>query len=107
MIYQTIDSSNQLRDEFRRFDRQNTFSYEGMELLYDFLENLGEDIELDVISLCCDYSEETAEDIAQNYSIDVEGLDDGEMLDTVLSYLEQNTILIGKTDSGSIVYGVF
>lgn len=107
MIYQTIDTASQMLDEFRKFGRENNFSYEGMGLLYDFLDSLGEDIELDVVALCCDYAEDTAEDIAHNYGLETEGMDEGEILDAVLDYLEKNTIVIGKTDSGSIVYGVF
>jgi len=41
--------------------RPNNFSYDGLTALYEYLEQLsediGEDIELDVIAICCDYSE--------------------------------------------------
>ena len=41
--------------------RPNNFSYEGLTALYDYLiqleEDIGEEIDLDVIALCCDYSE--------------------------------------------------
>jgi len=50
-------------DEFKRdFDvRKDNFSYYGLKVLYEHLENLSEDmgknIELDVIALCCEYTE--------------------------------------------------
>ena len=52
--------------------RPNNFSYEGLEALYDFLIQLEEDcdneIELDVIAICCDFSEyKTAMECAQEY----------------------------------------
>ena len=41
--------------------RKDNFSYEGLRVLYDYLnefeEDTGTDIELDVIALCCDYCE--------------------------------------------------
>ena len=50
--------------QFRRaFEttRPNNFSYEGLTALYDYLEQLeedtGQEIELDVIGLCCDFTE--------------------------------------------------
>jgi hypothetical protein len=42
-------------------ERDNQFSFEGLDALYDYLEGLeadtGEKIELDVIALCCEYTE--------------------------------------------------
>ena len=48
-------------DHFRAADRDNNFSYKGKKALYEYLENLeeetGQEIELDVIALCCEYTE--------------------------------------------------
>lgn len=91
-------------------DRKENFSYEALGLLFDYLEDYeeqtGEEIELDVIALCCDYSEETAEDIARNYSIDLEGMDEDEQLEAVRDYLNENTTLVGETSTG-FVYACF
>lgn len=50
-------------EEFKRCGRGEQFSREGLEALFDYLENLSEecneDIDLDVISLCCSYTETT------------------------------------------------
>ena len=59
-------------DAFSRMGRQDNFSYEGLEALYDYLidyeESTGEEIELDVIALCCEYSEwEDIEEFLKNY----------------------------------------
>ena len=41
--------------------RKSNFSYEGLNALYEYLTNFeeetGKEIELDVIAICCDYSE--------------------------------------------------
>ena len=57
---QTI-SFGQFQDAFYNMDRQNQFSYKGKKALFDFLEeyedSTDEEVELDVIALCCDYVE--------------------------------------------------
>ena len=64
-------SLNDFRDAFKRFDRDN-FSYEGLEALYDYLIEteleMETELELDVVALCCEYSEhKTALDCAKEY----------------------------------------
>lgn len=60
---------------FERMGRITNFSYEGRRALFDYLESCetdtGEEIELDVIALCCDYSEfDDLEDFQQQYDAD-------------------------------------
>ncbi len=119
-IVSTIDSVSQFRDAFREMGRQNNFSYEGMEILFNYLEEYSEcteePIELDVIALCCDYSEDSVDDIISNYSIDVDldscldAQDQDEVEDikreAVREYLNDNTIVCGETSDG-FVYAVF
>ena len=77
------------QDAFTAHDRQDTFSYEGKRALFEYLEqyeeDTGEEIELDVIVLCCEYTE--YKDIAEyneNYSEAAETLDDIQELTTVI-----------------------
>jgi hypothetical protein len=90
-MYQTV-TFNDFRDAFRAFDRLENFSYDGARLLFDYLDEM--DIEFDVIGVCCDYAEDSPEDIAANYQIEGD----------VLEWLEDQTQVIGVTQSGSIVY---
>ena len=107
MLYQTIDTASQFRDQFHKCGRGDQFSYEALGLLFDYLNDCGSDVELDVIAICCEFAEDTPESIADNYSIDTEGLDDGEIKDAVLAYLEDNTSVVGVTSSGAFVYVQF
>lgn len=54
---------HQFRDAFQS-QRPNQFSYSALSVLFDYLEDLerdlGYEIELDVIALCCDWSEYTS-----------------------------------------------
>lgn len=59
------------KQAFHDFNRENNFSYEGLEHLYDYLIDIesdtGEEIELDVIALCCDYREDSLTQAMENY----------------------------------------
>jgi hypothetical protein len=95
---------------FVDYGRKDQFSYEALGLLFAYLEeyeeSTGEEIELDVIALCCEYYEDTLESIAANYRIDLEGMDDDEQIEAVREYLQDNTQLVGETATG-FVYACF
>jgi hypothetical protein len=87
-------------------DRKENFSYEALGLLFDYFESYeeetGQEIELDVIAICCDYSEDTLQDIANNYGIDLVDVDEEDQADFVRNYLEAHTTLIGETATGFV-----
>ena len=95
----------EFREAFRSL-RPDNFSYEGMQALFDYLEQIeedtGEEIELDVIALCCDYSEASWEEIARDYGIDVRGLDETDTQSEVMNYLEMNTAIVGEVPGGCV-----
>ena len=102
------------RDAFYRMGRKDQFSCEGLEILFNYIEemeqDIGEEIDLDVIALCCDYAESTIDDLISDYAIDISDCDpyDAEAIgDTVREFLGQNTAVCGKTVDGSIVYARF
>jgi hypothetical protein len=107
MIYQTIDNASQFRDQFHRCGRADQFSYEALGLLFAYLEDCGSDIELDVVGICCEFSEDMPESIADSYGIDTEGLNEGEVVDAVMSYLDDHSVTVGITSSGAFVYQQF
>ena len=106
-IIQTIDNASQFRDEFHRCGRGDQFSYEGLGILFDYLDDMGEDVELDVVGLCCEYAEDHFESIAEDYSIDIEDLTEAKAKQAVMDYLCDNTYVVGETSSGAFVYQQF
>ena len=87
-------------DAFHAFKRYDQFGYTALQILFDYLEDMEQDtsveIELNVISLCCDYSVDSVADIALNYDIDLsECEDDEERKFAVLDYLQDNTQICG------------
>jgi predicted ArsR family transcriptional regulator len=110
---QTIDLYT-FRNAFYNMGRKDSFSYEGLEVLFDYLEEFeqatGEELELDVISLCGEFAESTIDDLISEYDIDISDCDpdDEEAIEeTVMEYLEQNTTVCGVTSEGSVVYAEF
>jgi len=110
MFIQVYESS--FHDYFIGSQYENNFSYAGRSMLFEYLEqyedDTGEKIELDIVALCCDYSEDNFEYIINNYNIDVsECVDEDEKIAAVEDYLNDNTMLIGKPFSDVFLYQVF
>jgi hypothetical protein len=71
--------------------RPNSFSREGLVALWEYLEqseeDMGEEMEFDVIALCCDFIEyDSLADYKQDYSDDVE--------DYIVATTENNGIIV-------------
>ena len=103
---------SQFCDEFRSYNRDTNFTYEGKQVLFDAIEQYDEgtglERELDIIALCCDFSEESSDEIAKNYSIDLsECEDEEEKVKLVEEYLNENTWVCGQPTSCSFVYQQF
>ena len=112
-IAQSINNVYQFREAFRIAGRMDQFSYEGLEVLFDYLDNLSEDtgepIELDVIALCCEYYESSIEELIDNYTIDLSEVDEDDqdsIIEVVREYLEDNTSVCGQVEGG-FVYAAF
>ena len=102
------------RNAFYKMGRKDKFSWEGLKILFDYLEELematGEEMEFDVISLCGDFAESIIDDLIRDYDIDMSDCDtdDEEAIkETVMEYIEQNTIVCGVTSNDSVVYEAF
>ena len=110
-IVQTVNLY-QFRNAFRDMNRNSNFSYEGLEVLFDYLEeysdSTGEPVELDVIALCCDYAESSIDELIEQYDIDVSDADgdEDEIESIVKDYLEYRTSVCGEVEGG-FVYADF
>lgn len=72
-ITQEINSGDDLREAFRQYGRIDQFSYHGYDALYLLLnydEDQDQDQEIDVIGICCDFSEEPLADVLKSYSLE-------------------------------------
>ena len=101
---QTISNASQFRDAFRDAGRQDQFSYEALGLLFDYLEDVHPDYELDVIGLCCDYAELTPLEVLEGHGVDLNDEEKEDAIPVVMEYLENLTTVVGLTSAGLVVY---
>ena len=90
------------RDVFLSSDNYSeNFSYDGLTALYDYFEeledDLGEPIEFDHIAIACEYSELTIDELRDNYSINKDKDID------VIEYLQERTQVIEIENSDSVI----
>jgi len=97
----TINES-MFHDMFRTYGRSDQFSYNGKKALFEYIEEVyGEDsgyeYVLDVVSLCCDFTEyDTAFEAAKNYRLFTinEELNEEEQERLALQFLSKRTTII-------------
>ena len=100
-MYQTI-SLNDFIHAFERCNRSSNFSTEGLVALFDFFEEVHPNMELDVIAICCDFSEyESLAELKQEYSNSLpEDLEDDE---EALDYFRDNATLLELPGGGLVM----
>ena len=118
MLVTTIDNAYQLEQLFREYEREDHFSHEGFKALYDYLEEFSEcteeDFKIDVIALCCDFTEyESWEEIYNDYSYSYnnksktfEELEEEGELDDFKEWVQDRTTVIECTDYKNNVVGI-
>ena len=93
------------RDAFKQSDTyKNNFSYEGLYALFEYFEQLeddiGEEMELDVVGICCDYTEyDDLDDFDRDYS------KDGKVY--TMDEIREETVVIEIPDTERFIIGVF
>jgi len=98
MLVKTV-SFNDFLEEFKNYGREDQFSYEGKKALYDYLndlsEDIGENIELDIIGLCCDFTEyNSIEEFLNDYSHTIGDINDIEDIRDYTTVIQINKSFI-------------
>jgi hypothetical protein len=100
------------RYEFHRaFEqmRPNTFTYDARNALFDYFEqyesDTGYEMEFDVISICCDYTQSTFEEVVNDYKLDDDNDEGARVVAT--RYLEEMTLVIVALDDSIVFYSSF
>jgi len=83
-------SFNKFVQEFEDHGRENQFSEDALKLIYNFLSELDSNYELDVIGVCCDFTENYMEEVAQDLGYElVDLLDNSELVEAVLERFKE------------------
>jgi len=106
----TTISFYDFRREFEQC-RPDNFSPEGLAVLFTYFEELeegmGEELEFDVVAICCDYTEDTVKGIADAYGLELpKDETEEEHRQAVFDYLSDHTSVVGDTSDG-FVYANF
>lgn len=112
---------------FRDHDRYDSFGYEGLKLLFDWLEeyeeSTGEEIELDVVAIDCDFYMLSLDEIYEQYIYsescgnkhiyepsvyeDMAHLDAHDQDNYLLDWLNDQTMVVGQTSDNQFVFQAF
>ena len=97
-MYTRVTEDN-FRNTFLTSDYKNNFSYDGLTALYNYFEELeddiGQTIEFDLVGIAGEYSELTIDELRDNYFID-KNID-------VIEYLQEHTQVIEIEDSDRVI----
>lgn len=116
-LIQTVQASD-LFNLACNMSRGKQFGYDGWLAIGDYLEGLsndtGENVEIDIIAICCDYTiSESVEEFWNEYgsysTIDAEEweeMDDEEKLEAVQDYLNDKTSVVTCTED-CIIWAAF
>ena len=101
-------NENDFINEFKACNRQDNFSYQGLRILFESLEQMAIDcemvIEMDVIALCCEYNELSIDDIINDYNIDLtDCISADDVLEKVETYLYGNTFVCGQYENDDCI----
>lgn len=94
---------------FKAYDRGNNFSYNALEAIIDFETEDDTPLDLDVIRICCEYTESSFEEIVDAYGLGENVyLDDFGDIDNslIIEFLENNTVVL-NVDGDKVVYKNF
>lgn len=102
-LVKTFDKYD-LQNEFAKMDR-DYFSLDGYQALIDLFDETGTNMELDVIAICCEFTENEPVDIRENYS-NIDDIRDADETSDLLDALNYYTIAI-LLNNGNILYADF
>ena len=102
-MYETVNLSS-FANTFAKV-RPDNFSLEALELIYEFLTTYEDDtnreVELDVIAICCDFSEMTQREIADAYP------NTQPFENSIIDFLTEKTLFLGVTSNNTYVFQNF
>ena len=109
---QSVNNSD-FHTAFHDMNRADQFSYKALNALFAYLEEYEleceTEVELDVIALCCDYSEHESaldciEDLGHGFEPEPEDTEESTSEEAALEYLRENTQVI-TFEGGIIIQG--
>lgn len=105
-MYKVINKQEFI-DAFDAYGRGDQFSYNGLchlwDLLYEFTTDDNCAPEIDVIAICCEFTELSWDDVRSDYSDMLESDEDNAQL---LDWLNDNTFVV-YSDNDNVLFSAF
>jgi len=106
-MFEYVSKSEFINRFLKHEERNRNFSYEGLVVLFEYLENweeeTGEKIEFDMVGICCDYVEyDSIEDYVREYDVKVQKKNyktKDEYNQAVIEHIQDNTKYIPIPDT--------
>lgn len=98
-------------EAFKQSSRKDQFSYEALEAIFEYLEDYsndtGENVELDIVAICCDWVEMTWQEVAQSYNVDLSDVVDEDKADAIWDFLTDESAGCYRVGDDSFVFVQF
>lgn len=110
MLIERINSFYQFRNAFFALfasneSYQDCFSIEALEALFEYYDQLEEEIEMKPIRICCEWKEKAIDDLIDAYKIDIKDCKNEEdKRETVINFLENKTVILPTSNLDNILY---
>jgi hypothetical protein len=105
-VVQTMDKYA-FFNAFNNSSRKDQFSNEALEAIFEYMEeysdSTGENVEFDIVGICCEWAEMTWQEVAMSYGVDLSFCDtDEERIDAVKEYLQDETHSVHLSDDSFV-----
>lgn len=102
-IIKTFDLQDFI-NEFHAYNRGDQFSLDALSALFDYYDEV-EVFEIDVIGICCDWSELSIDEVLESYNLDIDpDIDDDEdKLEAVVDALNDQTYAIALSNGNILL----
>lgn len=106
-IIKTYDFQD-FKNEFEVYNRKD-FSENALECIFNYLSECYsyDNLEMDVISICCDFREYSASEMLTEYDIEIEpDMTEENIIDVIRDFLNDETSVVGeyKNKSGETIF---
>lgn len=92
----TIDKHDFI-EEFKAYGRMDGYSFDGLTAIFGYLEEMesdtGEEMELDVIAICCDFSEYDEDGLKSDYGYIMDESEECEIEELISELRDRTTVV--------------
>ena len=109
-VVQTMDKYA-FFNAFNRSSRKDQFSSEALEAIFEYMEeysdSTGENVEFDIVGICCEWAEMPWQEVAEQYNVDLSDVAEEDKADAGWDFLTDETVGVYRVSNSESVDGSF